>query len=163
MAAEPGWLRAWADASAVLLLLEVCFALLIVTALVFLLAFGARWLRLHVAPLLNAATPRAREALRRAEASTERVVRGVAEVYGLRQAVEAGARALWRGLVADALAQAGPAGTDEAGSAAATSLSPQAGSPTGGEESGVRTPEAPPASAATAASSPAERMSAHAG
>ncbi|HEV2238790.1 MAG TPA: hypothetical protein VGR57_19180 [Ktedonobacterales bacterium] len=109
MATEPGWLRAWADASAVLLLLEVCFALLIVTALVFLLAFGARWLRLHVAPVLNAATPRARQALRMADASTERVVRGVAEVYGIRQAVEAGLRALLRGTAVDVLAQTAPA------------------------------------------------------
>lgn len=112
MATEPGWLRAWADASAVLLMLEVCFALLITTALVFLLAFGARWLRVHVAPLLNAATPRARQALRMADAGTARVVRGVAEVYGVRQAVEAGLRALWRGTLVDVLAQSAPSATD---------------------------------------------------
>jgi hypothetical protein len=159
MAAEPGWLRAWADASAVLLLLELCFALLIVTALVFLLALGARWLRLHVAPLLNAATPRARQALRMADAGTERVVRGVAEVVGLRQAVEAGARALWRGLVADVLAQTGPSAPDAVTPPAEAPLSPRAGSPTGGEGPGVTTPDA----AATAASNPAEHMSAHAG
>jgi hypothetical protein len=114
MATEPGWLRAWADASAVLLMLEVCFALLITTALVFLLAFGARWLRVHVAPLLNAATPRARQALRMADAGTARVVRGVAEVYGIRQAAEAGLRALWRGTLVDVLAQGAPSATDAA-------------------------------------------------
>jgi hypothetical protein len=122
MATEPGWLRAWADASAVLLLLEVCFALVIVTALVFLLAFGARWLRLHVAPVLNAATPRARQALRMADSGTERVVRGVAQVYGIRQAVEAGLRALLRGTPVDVLAQTAPAAPAPAATAEAPIL-----------------------------------------
>ncbi len=142
MATEPGWLRAWADASAVLLLLEVCFALLITTALVFLLAFGARWLRVHVAPALNAATPRARQALRMANVGTERVVRGVAQVYGIRRAVEAGLHALWHGAAVDVLAQTGPlAGSTGMESAA----DPLASEP----------PAAPPAAAAPPATASA--------
>jgi hypothetical protein len=96
-AAEPDWLKKWADASAVLLLIELCVLLVIVTALVFMLAYGARWLKLHVMPVLNATVPRAQQALHIANESSDRVVRGVAEVYGIRQALEIGLRVLLSG------------------------------------------------------------------
>jgi hypothetical protein len=147
MVTEPSWLRAWADASAVLLLLEACVVLVIMVALVFLLAFGARWLRMHVTPVLNEATPRARQALRMADAGTERVARGVAEVYGIRQAVEAGLRALVRGTVVDVLAGAAPATPAPGAAATATSAAPAARATTERQPAPERQRPATPSSA----------------
>jgi hypothetical protein len=140
MVTEPSWLSNWADASAVLLLLEVCFVLVILTALMFLLAYGAAWLRLHVAPALNAVTPRARQALRMADTGTERVVQGVATFYGIRQAVEAGLRALWHGTAVDVLTPTAPITTGGA-TATGTTEPPPAGHP--GQPERQR-PTAPP-------------------
>jgi hypothetical protein len=148
MVTEPAWLRTVADASSVLLLLELCFALLIITALMLLLAYGARWLRLNVAPVLSAATPRARQALRMADAGTERVARGVAEVYGIRQAVEAGLRALWHGAAVDVLAQSAPGATDGAAAPTEAPVPPAAAGgaapPPGGQQPGRQRPTTPP-------------------
>jgi hypothetical protein len=83
-------LHAWAQGLAVLLLLELCLLLLIVTALVGVLAFGAWWLRANVVPLLGEYAPKARQALDVANQGTQQVVRGVAVVYALRRAVETG-------------------------------------------------------------------------
>ncbi len=93
----PAWLRALADAAAVVLLLELIVLLLIVTGLMFALAFGANWLRKHVIPVLNATVPRARQALEVANAGTEQVTRGVAEVYGIRRGVETGLQVMLHG------------------------------------------------------------------
>lgn len=93
----PAWLRALADAAAVVLLLELIILLLIVTGLMFALAFGANWLRKHVIPVLNATVPRARQALEVANAGTEQVTRGVAEVYGIRRGVETGLQVMLHG------------------------------------------------------------------
>jgi hypothetical protein len=161
MVTEPSWLSNLADASAVLLLLEVCVVLLIVTALMFVLAYGARWLRLHVAPALNAATPRARQALQMANVGTERVVQGVATFYGIRQAVEAGVRALWHGAAVDVLAQTAPITTDGAAVATPPAASASAGDP---REPEPRRPTAPPrAPTQPAGGRDAGGMGAHAG
>ncbi len=81
-------LHAWADAMASILLIELIIMLLMVTALMFVLAMAARWLQMHVVPLLNSTVPAARQALEAADEGTERVIRGVAEVYGIRRAAE---------------------------------------------------------------------------
>src|SRR5579864_6921488 len=96
-ALPPAWLRALTDAAAVLLLLELMVLLLIVTALVFALAFGARWLQIHVVPVLNLTVPRAKQAMNIANQGSERVIRGVAEVYGIRKALETGIQIMLRG------------------------------------------------------------------
>lgn len=90
----PAWLRALTDAAAVLLLLELVLLLIILTALMFALAFGARWLRMHVVPVLNMTVPKASQALHVANQGSERVVRGVAEVYGVRRALQTGLRVM---------------------------------------------------------------------
>lgn len=81
-------LRAWADALASILLIELSVLLLIITALMFILFMAARWFQMHVIPLLNTTIPAARQALDATNSGTDRVVRGVAEVYGLRRAAE---------------------------------------------------------------------------
>ena len=96
-AVPPAWLRALTDAAAVLLLIELMVLLLIVAALIGALAFGARWLQMHVVPVLNATVPRAKQAMNVANQGTERVIRGVAEVYGIRKALETGVQILLRG------------------------------------------------------------------
>jgi hypothetical protein len=93
----PDWLRALADAAAVVLLLELIILLVIVTGLMAALWYGASWLRKHVVPALNATVPRARQALDVANASTEQVTRGVAEVYGIRKALETGVQVMLHG------------------------------------------------------------------
>ena len=90
-------LHAWADAMGTILLLELCVLLLIVAVLMFVLALGARWLQMHVVPLLNATVPKARQALDVAQQSSDRVVHGVAEVYGVRRAIETATRILFFG------------------------------------------------------------------
>ncbi|HEV7129210.1 MAG TPA: hypothetical protein VGN32_17390 [Ktedonobacterales bacterium] len=97
LAADIPGLRIWADVAGVLLLLELCVLLLIVTALVFALAFGARWLYAHVIPVLNLAVPKAKQAMDIANQGNDQVVRGIAKVYGFHQAVDTAVRVLLRG------------------------------------------------------------------
>lgn len=89
-------LHVWAQALAVILLLELCVLLVLMAALTFLLAFGARWLQMHVIPLLNASVPRAQQALELTNQGTDRVVRGVAVVHGWRRGLEAGLRVFFQ-------------------------------------------------------------------
>jgi hypothetical protein len=93
-AADFSGLQAWADAMAVILLLELCVLLVMVAVLVGVLAYAARWLQMHVLPVLNTTVPVARTALEKADEGTDVVVRGVAEVYGIRRALETGLRVL---------------------------------------------------------------------
>lgn len=90
-------LDTWAQALAVVLLLELLVLLLLVAALMFALAFGARWLQTHVIPVLNATVPRAKQALDLASQGNDRVVRGVAEVHGWRSALETGLKVFFQG------------------------------------------------------------------
>jgi hypothetical protein len=87
-------LHAWAQAAASILLLELCVLLLMMVALMGLLLFAARWLQMQVVPLLNRTVPAANQALEVANEGSERVVRGVAEVYGVRRAIETGLRVM---------------------------------------------------------------------
>lgn len=96
IAADFSGLHIWAQALAVILLLELCVLLVIVAALTFMLAFGARWLQMHVIPLLNATVPRAKQALELTTQGTDRVVRGVAVVHGWRSGLEAAIRVLFQ-------------------------------------------------------------------
>ena len=96
---SPDWLRALTDAAAVILLLELTVLLLIVGVLIFVLAFGARWLQMHVVPVLNTAVPAANQALEVANQGTDRVVHGVAEVYGIRRGLETALQVLLFGRV----------------------------------------------------------------
>ena len=90
-------LDTWAQALAVVLLLELLVLLVLVAALMLVLAIGANWLRSHVIPVLNATVPRAKQALDLANQGTDRVVRGVAEVHGWRSALETGLKVLFQG------------------------------------------------------------------
>jgi hypothetical protein len=97
LAVDFSGLNAWADAMATILLIELCVLLLIIAALLAVLAYGARWLQQHVLPLLNTTVPVARQALDVTNQSTDRVVRGVAEVYGIRSALDTAARVVLYG------------------------------------------------------------------
>lgn len=103
-------LHAWAQGAAVLLLLELCLLLLIVTALVGVLAVGAWWLRANVMPVLGEYAPKARQALDVANQGTQQVVRGVAVVYALRRAVETGVDIMLHGKEGASRAGVTPAG-----------------------------------------------------
>jgi hypothetical protein len=127
----PTWLRALADAAAVLLLLELIVLLLVVTGLTFALALGANWLRKHVIPVLNTTMPRARQALEVANAGTEQVTRGVAEVYGIRRGVETGLQVMLHG--AQPGRHAAPGVPGNAGDARSV--------PTGGGDGAIPDPE----------------------
>lgn len=103
-------LHVWADALAVVLLVELCVLLLIITALVGVLAYGAWWLRANVVPILGEYAPKASQALAVADKSTQQVVRGVAVVYALRRAVETGAAIMLHGKAAVSRDGVSPAG-----------------------------------------------------
>jgi hypothetical protein len=94
LAVDFSGLSAWADVMATILLLELCVLLAIIAVLIGVLAYGARWIQMHVVPLLNNTVPVANQALQVTNQSTDRVVRGVAEVYGLQSAVETAGRVL---------------------------------------------------------------------
>jgi hypothetical protein len=123
----PDWLTTLSAAASVVLLLELIVLLVIVAALMFVLMYGARWLQTHVVPVLNMVVPRANQALRIASVGSERVVRGVAEVHGIRRAVETGVQVLLRG-------REGAASVDGAGAAP---LPARAGQPRGGQHGRV--------------------------
>lgn len=92
LAVDFSGLNVWADAAASILLLELCVLLLIIAALILMLALAARWVQMHVVPLLNTTVPVAKQALEVTNQSTDRVVHGVAEVHGIRSALETAAR-----------------------------------------------------------------------
>jgi hypothetical protein len=95
-AADIPGLHVWADVAGVILLLELCVLLVVVTALIFALAYGMYWVHKHVIPVLDMTVPRAKQALAIANQGNDRVVRGVAMVYGFHQGLEAAIQALLR-------------------------------------------------------------------
>jgi hypothetical protein len=117
LAVDFSGLNAWADALATILLIELCVLLLLIAALMLVLALGARWLQMHVVPLLNTTVPVAKQALEVANQSTDRVVHGVAEVYGVRRAVETATRILLFGKDGGSKAQVSSQVTQAAASA----------------------------------------------
>lgn len=90
----PPWLQAMGQAAGTVLLLELMSALLVVLALVVVLALAARWLYIHVTPILRQVTPPTQRAMAIAEKSSDKLVAGVAEFYGRRQQIETGIRVL---------------------------------------------------------------------
>ena len=96
LAADIPGLHVWADVAGVILLLELGILLVVVTALIFGIAFGLYWLHKHVMPLLDLTVPRAKQALAIANQGNDRVVRGIAAVYGFNQGLDAALRALLR-------------------------------------------------------------------
>ncbi|HEY7833184.1 MAG TPA: hypothetical protein VIG30_06415 [Ktedonobacterales bacterium] len=117
IAADFSGLHAWAQALAVILLLELIVLLIVVAALTLLLMLGARWLQRHVIPLLNATVPRAKQALDLTNQGTDRVVRGVAEVHGWRSGLEAGLKVLFQANNEPGVAQEPPLGGGAPGAA----------------------------------------------
>lgn len=91
-APPPGWLDTLGTIAGVLLVLELLLVLIVLLALMFALAFAARWVHRNVVPVVQENTPRLQKAMEAADTSAERVVQGVAEFYGRRQAVETGLR-----------------------------------------------------------------------
>ncbi|HEU5438188.1 MAG TPA: hypothetical protein VFU88_02765 [Ktedonobacterales bacterium] len=92
--AEPAWLHTAGQIAGVLLLLELGLVLIIVAALMVGMAFGARWLHLHVVPVLREYTPKAQQAMTVARTSTDKAVTGIAEFYGWRQRITTTVRVL---------------------------------------------------------------------
>lgn len=93
-AQSPGWLHTLGQIAGTILLAELLIVLLIVAALMAGFAFAAVWVHRHVVPVLREYTPRAQQAMAVAQTSSDKVVRGIAEFYGRRQAVETGVRVL---------------------------------------------------------------------
>lgn len=91
---SPSWLHTLGQIAGTILVLELSIALLIVAALAVGIAYGVYWLRLHVMPIIGQNAPRIINAMNVAEQSSDKVVRGVAEFYGRRQAVQTGLRVL---------------------------------------------------------------------
>jgi hypothetical protein len=93
-AQSPGWLHTLGQIAGTILLVELLLVLVIVAALMVGFAVAAVWVHRHVVPVLREYTPRAQQAMSVAQTSSDKVVRGIAEFYGRRQAVETGVRVL---------------------------------------------------------------------
>ncbi len=92
--AEAPWLHTLGQIAGVILVVELSLALIITAALMVGLAYGMHWLHTHVMPLIEEYAPRAQQAMGVAERGSDSLVKGVAEFYGRRQAVETGIRVL---------------------------------------------------------------------
>jgi len=103
---DAGWLHTLGQISGVILLLEFGLVLVLLCGLMVLLAISAWWVRRHVVPVAREYGPRARDAMAFAESGSDRVVNGIAEFYGRRQAVQTGIRVLLFGRKAASTAEA---------------------------------------------------------
>jgi hypothetical protein len=92
--AEAPWLHTLGQIAGVILVIELSLALIVTAALMVGLAIGMRWLHIHAIPPLREYLPRAQQAMSLTEQGSDRLVKGVAEFYGRRQAVETGLRVL---------------------------------------------------------------------
>jgi len=93
-ASSPAWLHTLAQIASVILVIELLVVLLIICALMAGLALGMRWLHERVVPIVQENAPRAQHAMDLTQQNTDRVVHGVAEFYGRREAVRTGLRVL---------------------------------------------------------------------
>lgn len=91
---SPAWLHTLGQIAGTILVVELSIALLIVAALAVGIAYGIYWLRQRVMPILSENAPRVLNAMNVAQQGSEKVVKGVAEFYGRRQAVQTGLRVL---------------------------------------------------------------------
>jgi hypothetical protein len=89
MAAEPEWLRIAGQVAGVVLIIELWVVLLIVCALMIGFWLGARWVRMHLVPIVEQYGEQARGALETAVRGGDRIVEGVAELRGRQVAVRA--------------------------------------------------------------------------
>lgn len=92
--AEPQWLRTLGDIAGTMLLLELCFVLLLVCAIVGALAYGSWWLHRNVIPVLDQYGGMAQHYMGIAKQGSERVVGGVAEFHGRWEAITTTARVM---------------------------------------------------------------------
>lgn len=92
--AEAPWLHTLGDIAGVVLVIELSLALIITCALMLAMAYGAYWLHVNVMPLVQNYLPRAQQAMSATEQGSNSLVRGVAEFYSRRQALETGLRVL---------------------------------------------------------------------
>jgi hypothetical protein len=90
--AEAPWLHTLGDIAGVVLIIELSLALLITCALMLAIAYGAYWLHVNVMPLVQNYLPRAQQAMSVTEQGSDSLVKGVAEFYSRRQALETGLR-----------------------------------------------------------------------
>lgn len=93
-AQSPDWLHTLSQIAETILLAELFIVLLIVAALMVGFAYAAVWVHRNVMPVLRENSPRAHQAISLAQTSSDKVVRGIAEFYGRRQAVETSVRVL---------------------------------------------------------------------
>lgn len=93
-APPPGWLDTLGKIAGVILGFELIVVLLIFLGLIIGLVLGLRWLNMHIVPVLHENAPKARHVMQLTEQNADRVVSGVAEFYGRRQAVRTGIRVL---------------------------------------------------------------------
>jgi hypothetical protein len=89
MGAEPSWLHVAGQIAGVVLLIELWLVLLIVCALMVGFWLGARWVRMHLIPIVDQYGEQARGALSVAVRGGDRIVGGVAEFRGRQEAVRA--------------------------------------------------------------------------
>ena len=90
----PAWLHTLGQIAGTILVIELSIALLIAAALAVGIAYGVYWIRQRVIPIVDQNAPRIIDAMRVAEESSDKVVQGVAEFYGRRQAIQTGLRVL---------------------------------------------------------------------
>ncbi|MBF6589577.1 MAG: hypothetical protein IVW57_03470 [Ktedonobacterales bacterium] len=95
--ADPAWLRTVGQIAGTLLLLELSIALFVMLVFAVALAVAVWWLREHVVPLLEQYGGQAREAMEKATQGSDRIIHGVAEFHGRKQAIETMARVLLLG------------------------------------------------------------------
>lgn len=91
---SPAWLHTLGQIAGTVLVIELSIALLIAAALAVGIAYGVYWIRQRVIPIVDQNAPRIIDAMRVAEESSDKVVQGVAEFYGRRQAIQTGLRVL---------------------------------------------------------------------
>ena len=92
--AEPQWLHTLGQIAGTMLLLELCFVLLLVCAIMIALAYGSWWLRHNVIPVLDEYGGKAQHFMGIAQQGSDRVVGGVAEFHGRWEAITTTARVM---------------------------------------------------------------------
>ena len=90
--AEAPWLHTLGEIAGVVLVIELSLALIITCALMLAMAYGAYWLHVNVMPLVQSYLPRAQQAMSATEQGSDSLVKGIAEFYSRRQALETGLR-----------------------------------------------------------------------
>jgi hypothetical protein len=90
--AEAPWLHTLGMIAGVVLIIELSLALIMICALMLAMAYGAHWLNVNVMPLVRNYLPRAQQAMSTTEQGSDSLVKGIAEFYSRRQALQTGLR-----------------------------------------------------------------------